>query len=104
MTKLMLKALDPAECFLTRTTDKPEAAAESRAKTSPSMRFHPHVEAGNIKTNPVKMWSTHGKSHLFIEQVVGEVGFESSTLNMKTQPTNFDKGSLIAKQKICRVT
>jgi hypothetical protein len=39
MTKLMLKALDFAECFLTRTTDKPEIAAESNAKTMPIMKL-----------------------------------------------------------------
>jgi len=33
-----LKTLDFAECFLTRTTDKPEVAAEINAKIMPIMK------------------------------------------------------------------
>jgi hypothetical protein len=38
--RLMLKALDSAEYFLTRITDKPEVIAASNAKAVPSMTSH----------------------------------------------------------------
>jgi hypothetical protein len=49
----MLSTLDPEECFLTSTTDKPEVAAESKAKMTPIIPFHCHVKNGSIKTNPL---------------------------------------------------
>jgi hypothetical protein len=49
MNRLMLKALDPVECFLTRITHRPEAAAENSAKTVPIMAFF--EGCGDIKTN-----------------------------------------------------
>jgi hypothetical protein len=47
-----LKTPDPSECLLTETTDIPEAAAESKAKTMPIIEFHFHFTARTIKTNP----------------------------------------------------
>jgi hypothetical protein len=44
MIRLMLKALESAEYFLTKTTDKPEATAESKAKAVPIMPFLECVE------------------------------------------------------------
>jgi hypothetical protein len=44
----MLKALDSAECFLTRITDRPEVAAANSAKTVPIMAFF--EGCGYIKT------------------------------------------------------
>jgi hypothetical protein len=40
MARLMLKALDCVECFLTSTTDRAEVAADSIAKAMPIMPFH----------------------------------------------------------------
>ena len=40
MAKLMLKALDWLEYFLTKTTDMADVAAESIAKATPIMPFH----------------------------------------------------------------
>jgi hypothetical protein len=49
MIRLMLKAFVFLEYLPTRTTDKPEAAAESNAKEDPIMPF---LEGdGGIKTN-----------------------------------------------------
>jgi hypothetical protein len=49
MIRLMLKAFVCLEYLPTRTTDKPEAAAESNAKEDPIMPF---LEGdGGIKTN-----------------------------------------------------
>lgn len=60
-TKLTLKAVDDAEFLLTRTTDKPEATAESRAKMMPIIKFHFHFIDGSIKTN-------HPKPHFLCEK------------------------------------
>jgi hypothetical protein len=47
--RLTLKAFDFPECLPTRTTDKPEANAESNAKADPIMTF---LESdGGIKMN-----------------------------------------------------
>jgi hypothetical protein len=48
--RLMLKAFDFLECLPTKTTDKPEANAESNAKADPIMTL-PEGDGG-IKINP----------------------------------------------------
>ena len=56
--RLTLKAFDFLEYLLTRTTDKPEATAESNAKADPIMTF---LEGdGGIKTNLFYVRFTYG--------------------------------------------
>jgi len=58
MIRLTLKAFDSAECFLTKITDKPEAAAENSAKAVPIMLF---LEGGGgIKINLFSVRFTYG--------------------------------------------
>jgi len=51
----MLYVLELAECLLTKTTDNPEVAADSKARTMPIIKFHFQVKATCIKTNLPRM-------------------------------------------------